>query len=82
MLQDVGSLASNVSGQETLRLRVVVLDLSMASAHSIAAEHYQIAPDVVPRMLHDVVQGEPEPDAILEADRLAEGALSPDVMEL
>ncbi len=56
MFEHVGSLASDVRDQETLRLRVVMLDLSMASAHSIAAEHYQIGSDVVSRMLHDMVQ--------------------------
>ena len=60
----------------------MVFDLSVTSAHAIATEHYQIASDVVSRVFHDVVEGEPEPDAILEAHRSAERTLSPLVMEL
>lgn len=81
VLKNVWSLAADVLGQETLRLRVVVLDPSVTSAHSIATEHYQIAPDVVSRVFHDVVQREPEPDPILEAHRSAERTLSPFEME-
>lgn len=56
VVEHVGPVQADVLNQETLRLRVVVLDLSVAPAHSITAEHYQIGSDVVPRMLDDMVQ--------------------------
>lgn len=56
VLQHVRTLPADVRGQETLGLSIVVLDPSVTSAHSISAEHYQIAPDVVTRMLDHVVQ--------------------------
>ncbi len=57
VLDDFGA-KDDVLTEETQDDRVVSLRSAVATAHSIATQHYQIATDIIARVLEQVMQGE------------------------
>jgi hypothetical protein len=61
---DVWAPISDVLSEKYAHHRIVRLHSSVAASHSISAEHYQIASDVIARMLEHVMKGEADPGEI------------------